>query len=330
MKVYLTFDVEVWCNGWDRLDENFPWCFDRYVWGRSARGDYALPKTLEILRAHELTGIFFVEPLFSARFGRGALQTITGLILDARQDVQLHLHPEWTDEIDPPLLEHCQTKRQHLTYYTRQEQVALIGRGRALLEAATGRSVSAFRAGSFAANKDTYAALAELGLWTDSSLNECHDHSEASLPPRSGWHSECSIDGIRCFPVTVFTDGFGRSRPAQVGACSFEELRDALDHAHASDCRHFVVVSHNFEMLKPGSSQPDRVVESRFVRLCQYLAAHPDRFEVASLPSPGAHPQVDVQPSRRPSSSGPAERRPRAGTLSTVRRHAEQALRRLS
>ena len=49
VKVYLTFDIEVWCGGWKDLDAKFPASFERYVYGRSSAGDYALPKTLEIL-----------------------------------------------------------------------------------------------------------------------------------------------------------------------------------------------------------------------------------------------------------------------------------------
>jgi len=73
MQVHLTFDIEVWCNGWQQLDQRFPAAFERYCYGRSAQGDYALPKTLEILQRHGLTGVFFVEPLFSARFGASYL-----------------------------------------------------------------------------------------------------------------------------------------------------------------------------------------------------------------------------------------------------------------
>lgn len=60
MKVLLSFDIEVWCGGWARLDETFPAAFDRYVYGRSSQGEYALPKTLEMLNACGLRGVFFV------------------------------------------------------------------------------------------------------------------------------------------------------------------------------------------------------------------------------------------------------------------------------
>ena len=69
MNVYLTFDIEIWCNGWSNLDRTFPISFERYVYGRSRHGAYALPQTLSILNQYGLKGIFFVEPLFAARFG---------------------------------------------------------------------------------------------------------------------------------------------------------------------------------------------------------------------------------------------------------------------
>ena len=101
MNVLLTFDVEIWCQGWHDLDARFPASFDRYVYGRSSRGDYAIPRTLSILDGHGLKGIFFVEPLFAARFGLKYLKIIVDMIRSAGQEVQLHLHPEWTDEIKP-------------------------------------------------------------------------------------------------------------------------------------------------------------------------------------------------------------------------------------
>ena len=118
MNVYLTFDIEIWCNGWSDLNRVFPASFERYVYGHSTHGDYALPKTLQLLNQHGLRGVFFVEPLFATRFGQQHLNTIVGLIRNAGHDVQLHLHPEWTDEALTPLIPDCATKRQHLSYYT--------------------------------------------------------------------------------------------------------------------------------------------------------------------------------------------------------------------
>lgn len=320
MNVYLTFDIEVWCNGWSHLDDNFPASFERYVYGASRTEGYALPKTLQILQRHGLRGVFFVEPLFSARFGSQHLKTITDLILAAGQDVQLHLHPEWTDEIRPGVIDDCERKRQHLTYYTLPEQTALIAFGKARLQDATGRPVTAFRAGSFAANRDTYRALAHNGIGIDSSLNESFDHSEGTLPSPNRWRPQDRIDGVDTYPVTVFKDGFGRPRAAQVGSCSFAELRDALLSAQAAGCPHFVLVSHNFEMLKPGSTAPDPIVAARFERLCAFLAQHPQHFNVGSFSTAGVGDAARSADSPMP--------RPGATAWSTTRRHAEQLARR--
>lgn len=328
MQVHLTFDIEVWCNGWSDLDSRFAASFERYCFGHSAQGDYALPKTLEILARHGLTGVFFVEPLFSARFGSEHLRTMTDLILAAGQDVQLHLHAEWTDEIRPPLIDDVSRKRQHLTLYSEGEQAALIGHARDLLQAATGRPVTAFRAGSFAANRDTYRALARNGIRVDSSLNAMADHAGGSIADIGAHTARREIEGVEVYPVTVFRDGFGRARPAQVGASGFGELRLAIDAAAAAGCPHFVIVSHNFEMLKPGRSEPDWVVVRRFEQLCAWLEAQRGRLQVAPLPLPGLLPLgASVGVARLGSAA--QEHRPSVPWWSTTRRHVEQLRRRL-
>ncbi len=316
MKVYVTFDVEVWCDGWSDLDGRFPAAFERYYYGRSRAGSYALPKTLEIMNRRGLTGVFFVEPLFSARFGAQYLATVARLIADAGQDVQLHLHPEWTDEIRPPILADVSKKRQHLVYYDLDEQSALIAEGRRLLEQALCGPVNAFRSGSFAANRDTYRALARNGFALDSSLNPAFDYSGGSIDAVHEFGSQRVLEGVRCFPVTVYRDGLGRRRPAQLNGSSFGELKSALLDAERRGVSHFVIVSHNFEMLKPGSSEPDWFVVRRFEALCRFLAENADRFQVGPF---GEH-----------AATAAAESRPQVPAWATAGRLAEQLVRRFA
>lgn len=318
MKVYLTFDVEIWCNGWDDLDGRFRSSLERYVYGRSRHGDYALPKTLEILDGNGLTGVFFVEPMFAARFGLEHLATIVGLIQPSGHDIQLHLHPEWTDEIRPLVFPGAIRKRQHLSHYTLAEQCTLIALGRKLLADAGAKIATAFRAGSFAANADTYRALNICGIRTDSSLNAVHPDSGLDLRGGIDFFHPVEIDNTLVLPMTVFRDGTGRLRPAQVGACSFAEIRMALESAAAIGVEHFVMLSHNFEMLKPDRSAPDAIVVRRFQNLCAYLAANRGRYQVSTL---GEQPQITSQ--------GAGTALPHAGLLATLERHGEQALRRV-
>lgn len=316
MNVYLTFDIEVWCNGWNNLDSVFSKNFERYIYGRSLHGAYALPKTLEILNNSGLKGIFFVEPLFAARFGIEYLQEIVNLIRSAGQEIQLHLHPEWTDEIYPPIINDTSRKRQHLTYYTNEEQTSLIAFAKYLLEKAGSGPINTFRAGSYAANRDTFKALNNNGILYDSSLNRCYPISAPDLRNEHEFISPFQIDGVTTFPISVFMDGFGKERPAQVGACSGREMESALLNAIALEMTDFVVVSHNFEMLKPDTTKPDWIVVRRFERLCRFLAAHNEIFQVGSY---GEHTK-----------SGVFQRKlPKASFTSTLNRHYEQLIRRL-
>ncbi len=319
MNVFLTFDIEVWCNGWDDLDGAFPGSFERYIYGRSPHGDYALPQTLSILNHNGLKGVFFVEPLFAARFGPEYLDVIVRLISEAGHEIQLHLHPEWTDEAKQPIIESCVTKRQHLSYYTLDEQTALIAHGKNMLRAAGSGPIRAFRSGSYAANRDTFEALFRNDILLDTSLNHCYAVSGPDLRNEHVFTSPFVVEGVTTYPVTVLKDGFGRNRPAQVGACSFGEMRDALLFAQQSGVGDFVLVSHNFEMLRPSSSLPDWIVVKRFERLCAFLAQHPEKFNVRGfdedlrISGGGQSNMQDLQ----------------TKWLSTCQRHLEQLSRRL-
>ena len=116
----------------------------------------------------------------------------------------------------------------------------------------------------------------------------------------------------------MFRDGLGRDRQAQLGACSFFELRDAMQSARDAGISDFVIVSHNFEMLKQDSCDADRIVARRFERLCAYLAEHVTDLPV--VPYGGGSP---------PQRTDENETGPHATILSTLTRYAEQAARRL-
>jgi hypothetical protein len=317
MRILLTFDVEVWCNGWENLDQEFPAAFERYVYGRSPAGSYALPETLRVLRQNRLHAVFFVEPLFAARFGARHLREIVALILDAGQEIQLHLHPEWVDEITPPPIPDASRKRQYVRLYTVEEQTVLLALGAQMLEDAGAPKPSAFRAGNFAANRDTFKALAAGGFSYDSSVNATNADSVPDLRDKLDLHRVSAIDGVISCPISVFRDGIGRLRHAQVGACSSRELEDAILRAFDLGWGQFVVLSHNFELLKVDSTSPDRVVVERFRHLCDFLGSRADY-----LPTSGFDGLC-------PHSSDEALQLPQVGRRATLQRYGEQALRRI-
>lgn len=319
MNVFLTFDVEVWCNNWANLDGAFQGSFERYVYGSSPHGDYALPQTMAILNRYGLKGVFFVEPLFATRFGVEYLEIIVKLIRAAGHEIQLHLHPEWTNEAKVPIIQNSSTKRQHLCYYTLEEQTELIACGKKLMEAAGSGPVSAFRAGSFAANRDTFEALRRNGIFLDTSLSRSYDVSGPDLRSEYSFDVPFVLSDVSTYPVTVIKDGLRNDRPAEVTACSFREMRDALWDAQRAGLKEFVIVSHNFELLRRGSSEPDWIVAKRFEQLCAFLARHPEKFTVR-----GFGDDMELDPHDRRTAT-----QPKANFGSTSWRYLEQAYRAL-
>lgn len=279
LNVYITVDTETWCGGWNNIDAKFPQAFKSYIYGRTNKGDYGLPFQLKLLNEHGLKAVFFVEPLFSKRFGQTALQEVVGLIHEANQNVELHLHPEWTDESTEVIFPHIKEKREHLKYFNRQEQTELIAIGKKLLEDAGCNSLSAFRAGSFGANNDTLHAVADNGLLIDSSYNYCIP--ECDISDFYDIHSPTLRHGLLEVPMTTFVDGAGRRRHTQLTACSYSELKSSLSQAYQKQWPSYVLLSHSFELLKPGFTQPDFTVIDRFEKLCAFLSDNPSKFQTA-------------------------------------------------
>ena len=280
LDVFFSVDVEIWCGGWDNLDEKFPDAFRRYVYGSTARGDFGLPYTVQVLREHGLKGIFFVEPLFSTRFGSQPLEEIVGLIREGGQEIQLHLHPEWVDESIEPLLENFERKRQHLRYYTRAEQEILVAAGKRLIAQAGGGECAAFRAGSFAFNRDTLGALAANGIRFDSSYNAARFGLDSGVAPGQLMVDTFECDGIYEYPMTVFDAGTTYLRHTQLTACSHREMEGLLWQALESGRRSFMILFHPFELLNQTRVGPDTVVVSRFRKLCAFLDRNRDSFNV--------------------------------------------------
>jgi hypothetical protein len=283
MDVFFTVDVEVWCGGWHNLDARFPDAFRRYIYGKTSRGDFGLPHQLQVLSDHGLPGVFFVEPLFARRFGLAALQEIVGMLKAAKQEVQLHLHPEWVDEFRVPLFPGAGKKRPFMSDFTLSEQRILVAEGLRLLADAGEKHVGGFRAGNFGLNLETLQAVADNGLRMDSSYNASILGTESGVSPGLLANEPFTRHGVDEYPLTVFKDGLGRLRHAQLGACSFQELEAMLWTAVDEGRRAVVLLSHNFELLNRKMDRADDIVVKRMTRLCRFLSANSQYFKVRGV-----------------------------------------------
>jgi len=311
LKVYFTVDVEIWC-GWEHLNDRFPAAFRRYVYGPTPSGDYGLPMTLQVLADHGLSAIFFVESLFADRFGVAPLSEIVDLISSSGQEIQLHAHPEWADEALEPILEGHRIKKPMLRQYSATDQLRLISRARDLLVRGGATGVKAFRSGSFGMNADTIDAVADADLAFDLSYDAVLVPPEHFTVDATNLVRPFKVGSVIEYPMTVYRDALGRLRHLQVGASSYEEMAAVLWHAVENKWHSVVILSHNFELLNQAKTQPDRIVLTRFRRLCEMLERHRDCFETARFSStPATIPNVDTA-------------LPRTPLLATGKRYAEQ------
>lgn len=315
IEVLITVDTEIWCDGWNDIDRKFPTAFRKYIYGSTPEGDFGLPFLFKVLNDYGLRAVFFVEPLFALRFGTAPLNEIVGLIRDAGHSVELHLHTEWVDESKISIFPHIHEKRQHIRYFSFKEQCLLMKKGIELLNEAGANELHAFRAGSFGANNDTLRAVSTTGISIDTSFNSVAapcaiETSEPMLQPRT-------IGDVLEVPVSVFVDGLGRQRPAQLTACSFAEIKAALNDAYRHGWRHFVLLTHSFELLNGTQTRKNGVVVKRLVKLCKFLSANSDRFSTIDFSSSTLRPH------------GGDAKSVCSSTIQTLGRMAEQAWSRL-
>jgi len=286
LNVFLTIDVEIWCDGWTDLDRKFPSAFDRYVYGRTSAGEFGLRYQADMLKNHGLKGVFFVEPLFSGRFGAEPLAEIVGLLRERGHEIQLHLHTEWLDEWPVLLFPAKPKKHQYLRDFSEDEQRVLIAEGMRRLEMAGAERINCLRAGGFGFNAATLDALAASHVPNDASYNATCFGPDSGVAPGVLLNDIHCERGVTEIPMTVYAPAVGRLRHVQLSASSWREIEHLLWSALEAGHQAFVMLSHNFELLTPSKTRRDPVVDSRFRQLCQFLDRHRDSFAVRGFQAP--------------------------------------------
>jgi hypothetical protein len=135
-----------------------------------------------------------------------------------------------------------------------------------------------------------FEAMSKAGLSCASNIClAAHRPPEPELAVSGGIHD---FAGIRELLVTCFFDdglvGRGRLRPMQVTALTAREQIGLLDAAHEAENSIVVIVTHPFKFVKKRDFRytdlrPNRMIQNRFRRLCAFLSANCDRFEVVPL-----------------------------------------------
>ena len=229
---------------------------------------------LALFARHRLSACFFVDPMPALTFGPEPVRRLVGTILDAGQEVQLHLHPNWVGAVAGD--RGAAHGRFELIDYPEHEQRALIARAAELLIAAGAPPPVAFRAGSFGANDATLRALASLGFAFDSSHNGAEHPWPSAIGLPVGCIAPVAREGVVEVPVSVIEDRRGRLRTAQVCALSSREMAATLGHAASQGHAATTIVSHGFELANRAGTRANAVHVRRFEALCAMLGTRRD------------------------------------------------------
>lgn len=221
-------------------------------------------------------------------------------LLEQEQDVQLHVHPNfyfyseklWAQaqnaEYFPP------RQPDSLSALPAEDQAAILHTAADIFRYLTGRQPAAFRAGSYQANSTTLAILSQLGFRIDSSYSPVY-RSAGSFPGEAlPFNQPFLLEGVLELPVTVVRQQLpAPNKPGglvqmEICALSASEMQSSLDQLQQTGVKDVVIVHHSFACVKARDVQyrdlrPDRIVMRRFTALLDYLASHPDRFEVATM-----------------------------------------------
>jgi hypothetical protein len=288
-KVVLTVDTEASIAGAFGGNEAHTPLIHELVAGMVEGKSEALGFLVETLSRHGLVATFFVETMQTRYFSDRAMGGYVERLMRAGQDVQLHLHPCWQAfkdgklNLSNPLTDHChELDTGRLT--------ALIGEGAERIGAWTGTRPTGMRTGNFSTALSVFEAMRKAGLSYASSIClAAHRPPEQELAVTGGVYD---FAGIRELPVTCFRDigpvGRGRLRPMQVTALTAREQISLLSAAHDSENPVVVIVTHPQEFVKKQdfrytNLRPNRIIQDRFRRLCAFLSANSNRFEVVPL-----------------------------------------------
>jgi hypothetical protein len=305
VKVLITIDTEVYPLLEDWRQDALQRDWERDILGITPSGEVGLAFQLNTFREYGLKATFFVESLFADAVGLTLLKEIVQRIHEAGQEVQLHLHPEWLAWTEQPCVP--SNGRETMGEFSESEQCKLIRRGLDNLRLAGAENVNAFRAGDYAATAATLRSLHSNGITFDTSMNRCYANSlpecsairEATLP--------FNLEGVWEVPIAYWRASPFGFRHAQFVSSSLAELKAALVFAYQQQWPTFVIVSHTFELLSrrrqcPHRPRADPVVVKRFVKLCQFLSRHADKFTTCGFHE--LEPE-DVHQDQKPPHSSP-------------------------
>lgn len=297
-EVCITIDTEFSIGGTFRFPDTKHPVGPENVYCPADGNDNGLPFLLRIFAEYDIEATFFVEALQTAYFGDAPMGRIVEEILNAGQDVQLHIHPCWR------YFRH-QDWRERLKTADRPND-SCAGRSLAELNDALGAGLDTFhrwgaprpvavRTGNLQADHITFRAILENNIRLSSNLgigSVWPDEDELQI-----FSGAQEIEGVLEVPVTTYRQWWFPSptfRALTLAGTAWLEIEALLRNARAQNISPVVILTHPFEFIRGGRPgyhriEPNRVNQQRLIKLCRFLAAGRSEFRPISLGGAAKH-----------------------------------------
>jgi peptidoglycan/xylan/chitin deacetylase (PgdA/CDA1 family) len=298
MKLYFTVDVETSMGGAWGDPSLRPLPSERRIFCPVGDEMLGVPRICDLLEKYSFKGTFFVDTLAADVNGEDDCRPAFDLLLKRGQDVQLHAHPNfffYARYLKSMEVGAAFDRRAMSDFFSRlpgEVQREVLERARELFIKLAGRTPVCFRAGSFAANRETLRILSDLGFKIDSSFSACYRNAHSFPGERMPVNEPVRMENIWVIPATVakspLPEGPEGFKMADISTISNREMIHLLEEARNQGLRHAVLLLHSFSLVKPrdvrySQMRLDRVVMGRLDRMFAWLARNSDRYTVSTL-----------------------------------------------
>jgi len=235
----------------------------RDIWGLlpGSSDRLGITKIMDILESFNARATFFLNVYEIAKHGEQVIRDAAELIHARGHDLELHTHPR-------PMYSYYRISDAPLV-----DQIAIIEKGRRLIERWTGKIIIAHRAGAFGANLDTLSATESTGLLAECSLSY-GSKVFISLTKQLDAHNLVQrIGNIWEIPVTYYHQfsffNWRSKRMLDIEGSSLAEIKKVTRWALRNNIPTVCILLHSFSFTRKG--KPNHRVISRLSALLAWL-----------------------------------------------------------
>ena len=218
------------------------------IWGilPGSRERFGITKIMDVLEAFNARATFFLNVYEIARHGEQVIRDAAELIHARGHDLELHTHPR-------PMYSYYRISDAPLA-----DQIAIIEKGKTLLEKWTGKKIIAHRAGAFGANLDTLRAVESAGLLAECSLSYGSQVFTPLVEQMSTHNLIQRIGNIWEIPVTYYHQfrffNWRSKRILDIEGSSLAEIKKVIRWALRSNIPTICILMHSFSFTRNGKS----------------------------------------------------------------------------